>query len=188
MAIRNSQFPMLSKLKARFHKWRFVLMTAPSVALCVSLGSVTGIYQLLEWATLEQFFILRPSEKKDERILIVTIDEKDLTEIGKWPIPDAVLAEALQKLKDKQPAAIGMDIYRDLPVEPGHQRLLEVMKSTPNLIGVKKLVGDSVAPPPTLAKLDQIALADTVLDTDGKVRRGLLAVLIAVISKSKEQI
>ncbi|MBW4508702.1 MAG: CHASE2 domain-containing protein [Scytonematopsis contorta HA4267-MV1] len=166
---------MLSKLKARFQKWRFVLMTAPSVALCVSLGSVTGIYQLLEWATLEQFFILRPSEKKDERILIVTIDEKDLTEIGKWPIPDAVLAEALQKLKDKQPAAIGMDIYRDLPVEPGHQRLLEVMKSTPNLIGVKKLVGDSVAPPSALAKLDQIALADTVLDTDGKVRRGLLS-------------
>ena len=166
---------MWSNFKALFWRWRFVLMTAPSVAICVMAGGMAGFFQLLEWATVEQFFALRPPEKLEQRILIVTIDEKDITKVGKWPIPDAVLAVALAKLKAQQPAAIGMDIYRDLPVEPGHQQLVEVMKTTPNLIGVKKLVGVAVPPPPILSKLDQVAIADVVLDADGKVRRGLLS-------------
>ncbi len=136
---------------------------------------MTGLFQLLEWTTMEQFFALRPVEPPEKRIVIVTIDEKDITQVGKWPIPDAVLAKLLTKLKAQKPAAIGMDIYRDLPVEPGYSELVAVIKSTPNLIGVKKLAGDRVAPSPALSEKDQIALSDFVLDTDGKVRRGLLS-------------
>lgn len=160
--------------KALFWKWRYVAITTPAVALIVIAASMLGWFQLLEWTTLEHFFAIRPSEKPEKRILIVTVDEQDITKVGKWPIPDAVLADALKKIKAYQPAAIGMDIYRDLPVEPGHQELVKVMQTTPNLIGIKKLVGDKVAPSPTLSKLDQIALADLVLDTDGKIRRALL--------------
>ncbi|MDJ0733309.1 MAG: CHASE2 domain-containing protein [Nostocaceae cyanobacterium] len=162
-------------LKAIVWRWRYVLITTPTVAICIMIGGMTGFYQLLEWTTLERFFALRPPEPRDERILIVTIDEQDITKVGTWPIPDAVLAQAIGKLKAHKPAAIGMDIYRDLPVEPGHKQLVEVMKTTPNLIGVKKLVGEKVAPPPTLSKLDQVALADMVLDRDGKIRRSLLS-------------
>ncbi len=133
-----------------------------------------GWFQLLEWATLEQFFARRPTKPQENRILVVTYDEEDITNTGKALIPDNVIALAITKIRRLSPAAIGMDIYRDLPVEPGHQELLEVMESTPNLIGVKKIIGEGVAPPPTLAKLDRIALADVVLDVDGKVRRGLL--------------
>ena len=50
------------------------------------------------------------------------------------------------------------------------------MKSTPNLIGVEKMVGNQVAPPPTLRELGQIGFVDMVLDADGKVRRGLMSV------------
>jgi CHASE2 domain-containing sensor protein/DNA-binding NarL/FixJ family response regulator len=160
--------------KALFWKWRYVAITTPAVALTVIVASMLGWFQLLEWTTLEHFFAIRPSEKPEKRILIVTVDEQDITKVGKWPIPDAVLAEALKKIKAYQPAAIGMDIYRDLPVEPGHQELVKVMQTTPNLIGIKKLVGDKVAPSPTLSKLDQIALADLLSDTDGKIRRALL--------------
>ncbi len=160
--------------KALFWKWRYVAITTPAVALTVIVASTLGWFQLLEWTTLEHFFAIRPSEKPEKRILIVTVDEQDITKVGKWPIPDAVLAEALKKIKAYQPAAIGMDIYRDLPVEPGHQELVKVMQTTPNLIGIKKLVGDKVAPSPTLSKLDQIALADLLSDTDGKIRRALL--------------
>jgi CHASE2 domain-containing sensor protein/DNA-binding NarL/FixJ family response regulator len=161
--------------KVRLGQWRCVLVTAPSVAICVIAAGMGGLFQLLEWTTTERFFAIRPLEPPEKRILIVTIDEQDITQVGKWPIPDAVFTKLLTKLKAQQPAAIGMDIYRDLPVEPGYQELVAVMKSTPNLIGVKKLVGDQVAPSPTLSELDQIALADLVLDTDGKVRRGLLS-------------
>ncbi|BAY33211.1 two-component hybrid sensor and regulator [Nostoc carneum NIES-2107] len=162
-------------IRTIFKNWRFVLMTAPSVSILVIVGGMTGLFQLLEWSNMEQFFALRPLETREKRILIVTIDEQDITKVGKWPIPDAVLAQLLTKLKAQQPAAIGMDIYRDLPVEPGYQELVAMMKSTPNLIGVKKLAGDMVAPSPTLSAQGQIALSDFVLDTDGKVRRGLLS-------------
>src|SRR3712207_8468648 len=53
----------------------------------------------------------------------------DLKKIGKWPIPDAVLAKLIEKLKAQQPRAIGLDLYRDIPVEPGHQALVD-RKST----------------------------------------------------------
>ncbi|MEO1376210.1 MAG: CHASE2 domain-containing protein [Cyanobacteria bacterium J06635_10] len=166
---------MWSKFKTLLWQWRFIAITTPAVAVAVILGSMAGLFQLLEWTTLEHFFAMRPSEKPEKRILIVTIDEKDITKVGKWPIPDAVFADALKKIRAQQPAAIGMDIYRDLPVQPGHQELVKVMQTTSNLIGVKKLVGDKVAPSPTLSQLDQIALADMVLDADGKVRRALLS-------------
>jgi CHASE2 domain-containing sensor protein/nitrogen-specific signal transduction histidine kinase/DNA-binding NarL/FixJ family response regulator len=138
-------------------------------------GSFAGLYQLLEWSTLAKFMELRPPESAEKRILIVKIEEKNIAEAGKWPIPDATLAKLLSKIKAQKPAAIGMDIYRDLPVEPGHQELVEVMKSTPNLIGIKKFIGEKVPPSPTLSQLNQIAIADMVLDQDGKIRRALLS-------------
>ncbi len=135
-----------------------------------------GIFQLMEWATLDQFFRWRPRESTDPRITIVTIDESDITHVGQWPIPDAVLAKLIQNLHKHNPKAIGLDLYRDLPVEPGHQALVEVFKNIPNLIGVEKAVGNAVPPPPILKQLDRVGLADLVLDADGKVRRGLISV------------
>ncbi|BAY81226.1 two-component hybrid sensor and regulator [Calothrix parasitica NIES-267] len=169
---------MWSKFRALLWEWRFVGITTPAVALAVIVGSTAGWFQLLEQTTLEHFFAIRPSEKPDKRILIVTIDEQDITEVGRWPIPDKYLADALKEINQYQPSVIGLDIYRDLPVEPGHQELVKVMQTTPNLIGVKKMLGDKankVAPPPTLSELDQVALADLILDADSKVRRGLLS-------------
>ena len=76
-----------------------------------------------------------------------------------WPIPDTILAQLLEKIKSQHPRAIGLDLYRDLPVEPGHQALVKVFKTTPNLIGIEKVVGSgnsaAIAPPPELSRLGQ---------------------------------
>ncbi|WP_199247921.1 CHASE2 domain-containing protein [[Phormidium] sp. ETS-05] len=165
----------MSKLKQFLAEWQGLLMIAPSVALLVMLGEFFGLWQGLEWGAVDRFFRLRPVEPVDQRIAVVTIDESDLTQIGKWPFPDAVLAELLQKIKLQQPRAIGIDLYRDLPVEPGHQDLVAVFNSTPNLIGVEKALGNPVAPPPTLKAANQTAMADMVTDADGKVRRALIS-------------
>jgi CHASE2 domain-containing sensor protein/CheY-like chemotaxis protein len=162
---------MIGKISPR---WRYLLMTIPPVTLGIALCCWSGFFQLLEWNTLERWFFLRPEQAREKRILIVTIDEKDITHFGKWPIPDGVIADVLNKLKAQKPTVIGMDIYRDLSSE-GNEKLVKVMNSTPNLIGVKKLAGEKVAAPPTLAKLNQVALADVIIDSDGKVRRGLLS-------------
>ncbi|MEA5570040.1 CHASE2 domain-containing protein [Calothrix sp. UHCC 0171] len=167
---------MWSRFKKPVWQWRILLITSPSVAICVIVASMLGFFQLLEWSTLEQFFAIRPQKPIDKRILIVTVDEQDITETGKAVIPDEFLADAITKISIHKPAVIGMDFYRDLPVEPGHQKLVEVMKNTTNLIGIQKIAGDKVPPPPTLAKRDRVALSDLIFDSDGKVRRSLLGI------------
>jgi adenylate cyclase len=169
---------MWTKLRQQLWQWRGVLIAAPSVAgLLIGLRSA-GLLQGLELAALDQFFRLRPKEPVDSRIVIVGINEADVQKIGQWPMSDAKLAKLLETLKQQQPRAIGLDLYRDLPVEPGHQELVKVFESTPNLIGIQKVVGNSyglsVNPPPTLSKLGQIGANDFVVDTDGKIRRSLL--------------
>jgi len=134
------------------------------------------MFQLVEWGISDQFFRLRSRESVDPRIAIVTIDESDIKNVGQWPMPDQVMAQLLLQVKRQQPRVIGLDIYRDLPVEPGYEKLVELFKSTPNLIGIEKVSGNRIAPPPILEELDQVGAADLVLDADGKVRRSLLTV------------
>ncbi|WP_414583335.1 CHASE2 domain-containing protein [Scytonema sp. PCC 10023] len=95
-------------------------------------------------------------------------------------MPDGQLARLLEILKQQQPRAIGLDIYRDLPVEPGYQELQKVFKTTPNLIGIEKMIADrsgfAVNPPKTLSELGQVSTNDLVLDVDSKIRRSLLTI------------
>ncbi|MGD1857780.1 MAG: CHASE2 domain-containing protein [Leptolyngbyaceae cyanobacterium] len=150
-------------------------MTTPIVAGVVIAIRFTGALQLLEWSIYDQYFQLRPPEPADRRIVLVTIDESDISTLGQWPLPDATLAQLIRNLNQHQPAVIGLDLYRDLPVEPGYQEWVEVMASTPNLIGVEKAIGRTVAPPAELEQQGQVALTDLLVDADGKFRRGLLS-------------
>ncbi|MFB2833824.1 CHASE2 domain-containing protein [Floridanema evergladense] len=171
---------MFSKLKQLIWEWRGVLITAPSVtALVIGLRFI-GLFQFLELSAYDQMFHLRPKEARDSRIVIVGINEKDLQELQQWPIKDKILVELLQKIKQQRPRAIGLDIYRDLPegTEAEHQKLLQLYQTTPNLIGIKKVVGNdrgpAVNPPPILKEKGQISANDLPLDTDGKIRRQFL--------------
>jgi adenylate cyclase len=158
------------------------------ITLAVTLGmttavlalQATGILQLLEWAALDQWFRWRPLDSLPSRVVIVTVDEADISRLGQWPISDADLARLLTTLKQYKPRAIGLDLYRNLPVEPGHQALRQVFATTPNLIGIEKTVNDAsgpvVAGPPILRDRDQVAASDLVIDDDGKVRRNLLSI------------
>jgi PAS domain S-box-containing protein len=165
-------------LKQRVWRWRGVFITTLSVAGIVIALRLAGVLQLAELITLDQFFHLRPSEAADSRIVLVTIDEPDIQQLGQWPMSDAVLAQLIDKLKQQHPRAIGLDLYRNLPVEPGHQALVKVFASTPNLIGIKKVVrnvdGTAVDAPPELDHLGQVSASDFVLDIDSRLRRNLL--------------
>jgi CHASE2 domain-containing sensor protein len=134
-----------------------------------------GLFQLPELTLLDRNFLLRPSLPIDPYITIIGIDEEDIEKIKVHPFSDRLLAQALQELKNHQPRLIGLDIYRDLAVEPGHEALVKIMETTPNLIGIEKLVGKQVSPPPTLAKSDQVGFNDLILDPDGKIRRAFLS-------------
>lgn len=96
------------------------------------------LLQSLELAALDQFFHLRPYEAPEEHITIIAIDETSLHQAGSWPISDQK-AQVLSKLNSYKPRAIGWDIYRDLPVQPGHDKLVATYKAMPNLIGIELL-------------------------------------------------
>ncbi len=168
----------MNNKRRKIWEWRGVLMIAPAVACFVLLLRAIGLLQLLELSALDQFFRLRPQEKPDDKIVIVGVDEADLERLKQWPVPDNILADLLKKIKQQNPRAIGLDIYRDLPVEPGHTQLKKVFETTPQLIGIQKVVGnghdESVAPSPILAGLGRSSANDFPWDVDGKIRRGFL--------------
>ncbi len=167
---------LLSGLKQPLMGRRKELISSASVAGCIIVLRSLGLLQSLEWAALDQFFQLRPLEPPEERITIVTIDEGSLKSIKKWPIPDGEIAKLLTKLNKQKPRAIGLDIYRDFPVDPGHSDLVTVFNSLDNLIAIQKLSKneDNRIPPPPLLNREQVGFNNIVLDADGKVRRNLL--------------
>ena len=156
-------------------EWR-TLAIAPTVALLIVGLNGLGFLQSSEWSAVDQFFRWRSFQPTDDRIVVITIDDQDNTQIGHWPIPDQVLADALVKIEAQHPKFIGLDLYRDLSVGAGRDRLESVFRSNPNLIGVEKRFGGQKVPPPkVLAQLNQIGIADLIEDADGTVRRGLIS-------------
>ncbi len=156
---------------------RRIGFVAAGVAGCVVILRVAGLLQSLELAALDQLFRLRPSAPVDSRIVIVSIDDADLNQVRAWPLSDALMAEVLEKINAYQPRAIGLDIYRDLPVGPGEAELQRVFQTLPHLVGIEKIADDvsfGVSPPETLKQQNQVGFNNVVVDADSRVRRALL--------------
>ncbi|MDB9518536.1 CHASE2 domain-containing protein [Roseofilum reptotaenium CS-1145] len=169
---------MWATLSSIIKRWGKVWLTATSMTVAIVGVRLTGLLQPLELAAFDQGFRLRPVEARDDRIIIVGINETDLQSVGTWPVSDAILTKLLQKVKAQNPSVIGLNLYRNLPVEPGYEDLTALFRETSNLIGIEKVVGESdglaIAPPPVLAELSQISANDLPWDVDGKIRRGFL--------------
>jgi diguanylate cyclase (GGDEF)-like protein/PAS domain S-box-containing protein len=166
-----------NRLKLWVQQEQSVLITSAGVTMAIIIFRLIGILQLSELTTLDQLFRLRPPEPVDARIVIVTIDEKDIQQVEQWPIPGNMMAQLLEKLNSYQPRVIGLDIYRDLPVEPGEAEFVKACESIPNLIGIEKLqdkASSAIAPPEALRQRDRVGFNNVITDTDGKVRRSLL--------------
>lgn len=171
---------MRSRLQRLWWQGRGIWLAAPGVAALVIGLRLVGLWQSWEWSAFDQYMRWRPQPSQDARIVIVGINERDIRNLKQPMISDRIYAQLLQKLSAMQPRAIGFDIYRDLPVEPGHAELVNVFESTANLVGIQKVVGrtdiDTVAPPPALKKLGQVGANDFVVDADKRVRRGFIYV------------
>ncbi|NEQ66374.1 MAG: CHASE2 domain-containing protein [Symploca sp. SIO2D2] len=153
--------------------WRGLTLPGVVVIGLVILLRLTGSLQLIEWITFDTFMRLRPAESIDERVVIVGIDEEDIQEVGSYPIPDQEIADLLQRLQTYKPRVIGLDLIRDLPVNPGHDKLVAIFEEWENIIGIEKVLPYQIAPPPNLPS-EQVGFADTLIDRDGNVRRSLL--------------
>lgn len=165
------------KITAEFAIWRVGILPGIIVLCLVMIARLTGSMQSLEWLVFDSFLRLRLPESIDERIIIIGINEDDIQDVG-YPIPDRDMAALLRKLQTYAPRGIGLDIVRDLPVEPGYAQLVSIFKSNKNLIGIEKVLPETIDAPPGLPA-QQIGFVDQIPDTDGKLRRSLLATTTA---------
>ncbi|MEM9543976.1 MAG: CHASE2 domain-containing protein, partial [Cyanobacteria bacterium P01_E01_bin.42] len=117
----------------------------------ICIARLSGSLQFLELFLLDRFLQWRPTEPQDDRITIIGIDEEDIREIGTHPIPDRDLAQLLRTLDEYKPRAIGLDIIRDIPVEPGYPELAKAFTEIPNIIGIEQRAEPIIKPPPSLS-------------------------------------
>jgi adenylate cyclase len=140
-----------------------------------SLGALEGLeLPVYDW----QLRLSAGSPAKRAPVVLVTITDRDIAELGTWPVPDEVLAKALESLSRAGARAIGLDIYRDVPVPPGREALNATLTKNAQIVGAMLLPrGDNpgVRPPAVLAG-ERAGFTDFVVDDDGRVRRGLLMV------------
>jgi CHASE2 domain-containing sensor protein len=125
----------------------------------------------------------RPQENQDSRLLIVTITEDDLKlkeqHHKSGSLSNFALARLLDKLAPLQPRAIGLDIYRDEPVQANQAFLTTRWKTDDNFFVICKVSDRSsnhpgIAPPPEVPQA-RLGFSDVVKDPDGVLRRHLLA-------------
>jgi CHASE2 domain-containing sensor protein len=153
--------------------WLIRILPGIVVTGIVIIARLTGTLQFFEWKLLDFFLRLRPPEPTDERIVIIGINQDDIERIGTYPIPDREIAKLIKQLKQYQPAVIGLDLRRELPVEPGYSELLATFQQSNNLIAVERLLPPKEGSPTGLPA-EQIGFADFFFDADFHVRRTFL--------------
>jgi CHASE2 domain-containing sensor protein len=143
-----------------------------------------GTMQTGELQAFDTLMRLRPIEKPDARLLIVTVTEADVTaqaQAGsRGSLSDASLTKLLDKIEPSQPLVIGLDIYRDYPVSKTYPALAtKLQNENSSIIGVCKVseakTGDTGVKPPPEISLDRIGFSDVIPDPDLVVRRHLLS-------------
>ena len=145
--------------------------------LIIGLRSL-GFFQFVELATYDIYLRLKEQQSVPEpRVVLVQTVETDIQRLGEWPLTDSRMAETLKKLLAHEPRAIGVDLYRDIPVAPGTDELNSLLTSEKRIFIIEKFGTDEsnhVSGPAVLKGTEQIGFADVPVDDDGVVRRGLL--------------
>ena len=171
---------MLGKLGQQFRSSLSSLNGASFMAMAILTVSAivlglrhSGALEYWELQAYDQLVLWGEDIGPDSRLILVTIDEEDLREQVQWPFSDRVYAQVLSRLQSYRPKAIGLDIYRDWPVAPGHAEFVQQLRQ-PNVFGIRSIdtLGGTPAPPDL--QPEQVGFNDLLPDLDGVIRRNLL--------------
>ncbi|NCJ08149.1 CHASE2 domain-containing protein [Synechococcales cyanobacterium C] len=167
---------ILPQLQRQWLEWSAVVVASLVIPLLVVGVRQMGWMQLLQLIAFDRLTQLRPDLAPDPRLLVVGITEEDIQAQGRWPISDQTFAQMLGNLQRLEPRAVGLDVYRDLPVEPGHSQFLAQFQASDRLFVVTKLSSEfepAIAPPPDVPDA-QVGFNDVAVDPGGVIRRNLL--------------
>ncbi len=134
-----------------------------------------GGLESVELTLYDRMVQLQGDRGPDPRLLIVTISEADLQQLQRATPSDQSVADVIQTLAQHSPRAIGLDLHRDLPQEPGHETLIQQLQAQ-DVITITKLGerSEDEIPPPRDIPHRQIGFSDLPIDPDGVVRRNLM--------------
>jgi len=155
-----------------------LVSTGAIVAVGLILLRDTGALQPLEWLVLDYGLTWAAPNYPDDRLLLVTIDDRDVEKLGHYPLYDQDLAHAITILKGSDPVAIGLNIYRNFSAPPGSTQLLQVIEQTPELVVVEPGTPAFNRSPLAALTPEQQGIDNILVDRDGRVRRALLAYTI----------
>jgi CHASE2 domain-containing sensor protein len=169
-------------MRQRAQIWRELMLTGATILGLVILIRLSGFLQVQEWMALDAFSHSCPSDQGISSVVIVGIDEIDLSFVGGYPVPDRHLAIALKNLQANYPSAIAVDLFRGEPVEPGHTELVQALRTMPNTVGIEVVLNKKPmlnVSPSTGLPPERVGFVDAIVDGDGKLRRSLLASSVA---------
>ncbi len=179
---RDARKPDL-QLAERLRGWKVAVAAGLSCAAVVLGGRFLGGLEVLELKAYDYFLRSRPPESLDERILIITNTEADISArpntTSNRSVSDETLSDVLARLDELNPQMVGLDIYLEGAVKM--PLLARQLAETDNLIAICKAADyttQTSAKPPPLDVTDagRIAASDFVADGgDRVVRRHLLA-------------
>ncbi|MEM6450832.1 MAG: CHASE2 domain-containing protein [Cyanobacteria bacterium P01_D01_bin.105] len=148
------------------------------VVALVCIARLSGLLQVQEWMALDTFARSCPPHAAPDRIAVVSISESDYQAIGEYPLSAEVISQALIRLQQYRPRVIGLDIFKDFPAILSETPLSETIQSMPNVVVAERAFSSkesmNVTPPSNIAP-DQIGFVDLEADTDGELRRTVLA-------------
>ena len=158
--------------------WNTAIASLLITSLVVGIRSL-GLLQAWELQAFDQLMRQRPQEQPDDRILLVTITEDDvqsqpITERGAASLSNHSLAKLVQKLQKYQAKVIGLDIYREIPIESKYQDLIAIMQNSDSFFAICFHGKPGVPPPPEVPPRSQ-GFNNVFLDRDRVIRRHLLA-------------
>lgn len=176
--IRSAAAQLSQMYKPSLFFARSVLIASAAVTFSLMGARHLGILEPLEISAYDQMLRWRPDEQPDSRLLVVGITEGDIQKLKQWPISDRKIAEILQKLDKMQPAVIGLDILRDVPLGDGRKELTKVLQKSDRIIGVCLVTNGGPenpgSPPPPGIPENRVGFADFAVDPGGILRKALL--------------
>ncbi len=156
--------------------WRTIFVTSLGVTVLMLGVRELGWLQRWELRAYDQMMLMRPPEPQDDRILLVTVTDKDLQQ-QKDVLSNETIHQVLKKIQSYQPRVIGL--HNSLYQKNTQKINLEIGIPKDNIFAgcVFKGINETEAeipPPPNFTK-ENTGFTDLIPDDiDGVVRRGLL--------------
>lgn len=142
------------------------------VAIILNIAFSLGIFKTWQDKIADSFFL---PKRANSDIVIIAIDDKSISSIGRFPWDRGVYAKLLDKFTadDSRPASIGIDIsFLEKSNDTSDNLLASAIKKNGNVIlaAESSSNGQILLPIEVFDKESQVGIANTQADTDGVTR------------------